>query len=59
MYRVKYYYYLCKKRYTAAIKTGCGSSMGRLEGCGKKMKQNKLLTGYRVLLRQTSIIISY
>jgi len=36
--RVKYYYYFCKKRYSAAIKTRCGSSMGRLKGCGKKLK---------------------
>jgi hypothetical protein len=35
-YRVKYYYYICKKGYSTAIKTIYGSSMGRLKGCGKK-----------------------
>jgi hypothetical protein len=39
MYRVKYYYYLCKKRNITAIKIGYDNSMGRLEGCGEKMKQ--------------------
>jgi hypothetical protein len=37
-YRGKYYHNLCKYLHSTSKKTRCDSSMGRLKGCGKKIK---------------------